>query len=281
MNRSKVLMIAVTAAYALSGTTAQAGGFLGDVARSVGNAVGGNVGQAINQAANAGDQASARLQQGNIGGAIASGGQMVIGTGQIAPGMLRDGGRAIGGDVGRVVNGAASVVSINSDVMGTATIVGGNILAGQDPTQVFAVPLAAAIRQARDAHVGDSQPLPDAVREALSDYYPAAVLDRARYTQGDLQITLPTLTNAFQRNFMGNEHAVTVDDVIVFSDVPSDDPSDFHALHWWAHEIGHVAQYMYMGVDSFALEYMRNYRGIENDADNRATVAVNQFASQQ
>lgn len=55
--------------------------------------------------------------------------------------------------------------------------------------------------------------------------------------------------------------AVTLIDVIVFRG-----PSEANDPALWAHELTHVDQYADWGVHSFAVQYARNYRGVEDPA---------------
>lgn len=271
----------VSAAIALSMTlnqSAHAGGFLGDVGRAVGRAVGGSTGQAITNASNAGDEASRQAQRGNIGGAVQSSGQVIMGAGQISGGVIRDVAGATGNPGLRSIGGSiASTVTINSDVLGTATIVGGGLMQGQDIRQVYAAPLATAIYQARNAHIGRSRPIPYAIKDALRGSIPDFVLDNARYAVGDLEITVANVIG-YANKTLGDGYAVTVNDVIVFAERPSDDPDDEDALHWWAHELAHVWQYRQWGVPGFALRYVNNYSAVEHGADQIADKAVAAYA---
>ena len=135
-----------------------------------------------------------------------------------------------------------------------------------------AAALAAAIRAARKQHYPKSRPLPAHVIAILSKTMPLAALKRARYTQGDLSISLPNVVNNAQRMFAAHDHAVVVDDVIVFSKIPGATTMD--ELQWWAHEAHHVYQFKVWGIDKFAANYINNRQRIERRAQQVAARAV-------
>ena len=142
----------------------------------------------------------------------------------------------------------------------------GGILQGQNVFQLSAAPLAAAIRAARDRHAAGAQPLPDNMKAALRGHFDESTLSRAKYAVGSIQITLPNFIGRGAKLF-GTDHAVTVDDIIVFNATP---PSFGEAKFWWVHELTHVQQYERMGIEAFAYEYMRNHQRLEDDADANA-----------
>jgi hypothetical protein len=137
-----------------------------------------------------------------------------------------------------------------------------NILQGKDPAIIIAAPLAAAIRHAKEIHSQKAKPLPPDVKAGLARLFSPAILNRARYTVGKVDISLPTVI----RNtpfFGGSSNAVTVDNIIVF---PYDPPSFAENPAWWAHEVYHVKQYAQWGVEDFALRYIKNSSKIEKEA---------------
>ena len=129
-----------------------------------------------------------------------------------------------------------------------------NVLRGQNPLQLTAAPLAAAIRAAHERHAPRAAPLPQAVREGLQEHFSAQVLTVAKFAVGTVEITLPNFIGKGAA-FMGDDYAVVVDDTIVFNDNP---PSFSENPGWWAHEVQHVAQYSRMGVEVFAYRYLRD-----------------------
>jgi len=148
------------------------------------------------------------------------------------------------------------------DILITIVADGGHILQGKNPLIVLTAPLAAAIRTAKAQYEPEAKPIPESVRARVKPYYPAKVLDKARYTVGDLRITLPEIINTGNRVFLQGDHAVCVDNVIVFSTDPGDD------IAWWAHELEHVAQYDDLGIDTFAYKYAKDL-GEKLEADAR------------
>ena len=143
-----------------------------------------------------------------------------------------------------------------------------NVLNGRNPFEFVAIPLAAAIREARDRHIGNAQPIPPDVRSALSHFYSNDVLNRAKYTVGTVEITLANIIGQGRRQF-GDEVGVTVDDVIVFPVAPgsfNDNPA------WWGHEMLHIQQFKELGVEEFALRYARSWgHELEDPAYARGT----------
>jgi hypothetical protein len=107
------------------------------------------------------------------------------------------------------------------------------------------------------------------VRNGLRSYFSASALRRAKYTVGVVDITLPNFINRGSK-FLGSEHAVVVDDIIVFSSNP---PSFAENPAWWGHEMTHVSQYEQWGVDGFAWRYMQSFGNeIEGEANRQGTV---------
>ena len=129
-----------------------------------------------------------------------------------------------------------------------------NALVGKNPLEFLAMPLAAAIREARARHIASAKPLPDDVKKALFNFFPKEVLDRARYAVGTVEITLPNGIGKVQK-FFGNDFGVVVDDVIVFSKDPGTFRND---PQWWGHEVTHIKQYMDWGVEEFAFRYVKS-----------------------
>ncbi|UYV13784.1 MAG: hypothetical protein NCW75_05740 [Phycisphaera sp.] len=148
-------------------------------------------------------------------------------------------------------------------------------LRGQNPLQVTAAPLAAAIRAARNQHAPRAQPLPEDVKDGLRPYLPSHVLNRAQYAVGTVEITLPNFIGKGHK-FFDQHKAVVVDDIIVF---PTSPPSFDESPYWWAHEVLHVQQYHDMGVEMFAYEYIRHAgASIERPAEafgDRVSTALN------
>jgi hypothetical protein len=138
----------------------------------------------------------------------------------------------------------------------------------KDAAQFFLNPagayLAEAIRISRNTHWNSAQPLPNEVRNALAPYFPANLLNGARYRVKSGAISLPAAINLINK---GN--AVTLDDLIVF-----DSAGDTQNLELWAHELTHVVQYKNMGVESFANVYSATGgQGLEQQArENAATI---------
>lgn len=189
---------------------------------------------------------------------------------------LVDAAAAIGGETGGKI--AQAAVAGHVFTANLAAAVPAMVAAeGQAPSvvEVVATPLsvvlAGALGAAAEQLRGNAVPIPTLVRLALGSIFPPEVLDRARYTIGRVGITLPEAINGFQ-TFMGNhEHAVTVDEVMVFSQEPGQSES---AVRWWAHELQHVAQYGQLGVAGFASRYVTDYQSLEGEAEAKAASLV-------
>lgn len=178
----------------------------------------------------------------------------------------------IGGDFGRVIYEASTDTGrIQREFAFTASDAVMNTLAGRDPVYSLAFPLAAAIRDARAKYDGQAQPLPSEVKQILAPIIPPDVLARARWVVDDFRLALPAAINSGQKLFSGTDHAVVVDDIIVFSRRPGS--SEIGDLEWWAHEIYHVYQYSSFGVDEFAYRYAKDWASLENEAEQSGKYA--------
>lgn len=114
------------------------------------------------------------------------------------------------------------------------------------------------ITASHDAAVAQGvEPIPAAVREALTGYVPTEILERARWRVGGGDET------SLQYNIVqfGDVRAVTLDDVVVFKD-----DKEAHDAKLWAHEIKHVMQFADWGVAGFAKRYLQNYEAVESEA---------------
>ena len=123
-------------------------------------------------------------------------------------------------------------------------------------------PLAEAIRfSRREALRQRPREIPTQIRQLLQPHFAPAVLDEVRWTTagGDLG------AGALLARWYYEEGAVTLDDVIVFSDA-----AVARNVWLWAHELAHVEQYQRLGVDGFARAYARDWRRLEAEASARA-----------
>lgn len=122
--------------------------------------------------------------------------------------------------------------------------------------------LATAIRFSRGQALNrGTQPIPPHIRQELAPYFPPQILDKVRWTTaGGISI------DGALKNWLNQEGAVTLDEVIVFSG--SDLTND---LELWAHELTHVLQYAQLGVETFAFQYTFNFNGMEAQARENAS----------
>jgi len=120
--------------------------------------------------------------------------------------------------------------------------------------------VAQAIRTSRQQAINRGvSPIPPGVRQQLAPYFPAAVLDRVRWTNAN-GISLDGALS----NWFGQEGAITYDEVIAFA-------SNSNDVALWAHELTHVLQYAQMGIDSFAFQYTVNWGGLEGQASDNSS----------
>ncbi|HXK21655.1 MAG TPA: DUF4157 domain-containing protein [Myxococcota bacterium] len=126
--------------------------------------------------------------------------------------------------------------------------------------------LARALHQADAFYAGRGLPLPEAVKVILSISFPREVLDGARVIVTGTEANLPALVNQVQASVgdaVGGVSAVTIGDLVTFSEIPEASAVDF-----WAHELQHVVQYRRLGgIDAFAAVYSTDYRKLEDDAN--------------
>jgi len=92
-------------------------------------------------------------------------------------------------------------------------------------------------------------------------------LRSARYVVDDFGGNVAAIINKLQE-VIGNEHAITLDNIIVFSREPKHEN-----VFFWGHELGHVEQYRRLGIEGFAGRYTVAWRELENEADERGRAA--------
>lgn len=126
--------------------------------------------------------------------------------------------------------------------------------------------LAQAIRFSRaQARGAATFPVPPGLRKRLAPYFPAALLDKARYNLAGRRVSLGSALATWYLR----EGAVTLDDTVVFTNV--------HAaanIRLWAHELTHVQQYDELGVDGFGRLYAFNWLLLEREARANADAVV-------
>jgi Domain of unknown function (DUF4157) len=172
---------------------------------------------------------------------------------------------SIGGDVGKATMQLYTGPDrLSVEFAATALIAGGGVLQGVPPDRVLAAPLAAALRAAEEQFLPNSKPLPPSVMSFFKGKYPDDLLNDARFAISSISISVPDITNKTQKAVFGNDNAVTVGRVTVFSQDPAD------SMHWWAHELQHQVQYKSWGVDEFAFQYMTECHKVESDAEAQA-----------
>jgi len=181
--------------------------------------------------------------------------------------------KSVGGSTGEFIFDVGTFSQRYYNELAQSGVYGINgVLQGQNPFQISAIPLAAAIRAANERYKSSAKPLPSDVKEALRPYFRANTLENARYIVGNVEITLPNFIGQGQKFFGNDAYAVTVGNIIVFNNSPG---SYSQNAHWWAHEITHVEQYENLGIESFAYKYLKDFgSSIEKEAINRANSIV-------
>jgi len=117
--------------------------------------------------------------------------------------------------------------------------------------------LERAIIESRNTAINGSMPIPAQIRQQLTGYASEDSMNRVRYKIGDNGFV--NLAHLLEQG--GFAAAVTLIDVVVFRG-----PSEAADPSIWAHELTHVDQYQSWGVHSFAVQYARNSRGVEDPA---------------
>ena len=177
---------------------------------------------------------------------------------------------SITGDVGKT---AMTIVTgtnrLQVEIAATTAIEAGHVITGKlRPEELIAAPLAAGIRAAEKQFEADAKPLPAEVRNKLSPFYPADVLDAARWTVGSISISIPDLTNQLRKTFQDVENAVTVGHVSVFVRDPGT------AYHWWAHDFSVRCNIATGASIVSAYKYITSCHSVEADAEAKAQQAV-------
>jgi hypothetical protein len=131
--------------------------------------------------------------------------------------------------------------------------------------------LAQMIIQSHNTAINGSMSIPSTIRQQLTGYASEDSMNRVRYKAGDNGAL--NLAHLIEQGGMAS--AVTLIDVVVFRG-----PSEAEDPSIWAHELTHVDQYRDWGVNSFAVQYVRNWHGVEDPAyakgNSYASWAANQ-----
>lgn len=169
------------------------------------------------------------------------------------PGQITGGKNSVINNPGQLVGGPNSVTNNPGQVAQSVA----NALNELQASLLTAPTLERVIIEARNTAVDGSMPIPPDVRQAMSGYIGEDILNMARYKIGDSSFI--NLAHLIEQG--GRADAVTLIDVIVFRG-----PSETNNLSIWAHELMHVGQYAAWGVHSFAVQYARNWRSVEDPA---------------
>jgi Domain of unknown function (DUF4157) len=136
---------------------------------------------------------------------------------------------------------------------------------GQALLNPAAPAVATAIRFSRGQALNRGvQPIPANIRQDLAPYFPPQILDKVRWTTAN-----GVSIDGALKNWLNQEGAVTLDDVIVFSGT-----DQIGNVELWAHELTHVLQYSQLGVETFAFHYTVNWNQFESQARDNASRIV-------
>lgn len=125
--------------------------------------------------------------------------------------------------------------------------------------------LASAIRFSRGQALNRGvNPIPPQIRQKLSPYFPAQILDKVRWTTAN-GISL----DGALKNWFNQEGAITYDEVIVFAGTDLTTNTEL-----WAHELTHVLQYAQLGIETFAFQYSFNWNQMESQAKDNASRVI-------
>lgn len=148
---------------------------------------------------------------------------------------------------------------------------------GEDASIIWGIPLTAALEQAHAYYEPKAKPLPGSVRVLLSQGGVLAEehLNTVRYIVdadgGSIAAVINRIMKQMGQMDGGENHAVTVGNIVVFTREPNHGLED---LHFWAHEVQHTVQYAQWGFEKFAWRYMNDFKAVEADADRVADAVV-------
>jgi hypothetical protein len=117
--------------------------------------------------------------------------------------------------------------------------------------------LEQAIISSHNTAINGAMPIPPQIRQQLTGYASEESMNLVRYKIGDDGFA--NLAHLLEQG--GPAAAVTLIDIVVFRG-----PSEAADPSIWAHALTHVDQYQAWGVHSFAMQYARNWRSVEDSA---------------
>lgn len=127
---------------------------------------------------------------------------------------------------------------------------------------VVGAPLAIALREAYIKFQSRAKPIPEKVKFYLSTTYTSDTLNSARYAVDKDLSSLPGIINNIKERSNEN-HAVTVNNIIIFAKEPSNED-----VWFWAHEMQHTVQYKLLGFEGFAARYTLKSGDMEAEANS-------------
>ena len=128
----------------------------------------------------------------------------------------------------------------------------------------YAAPLLAEwIETSRDqALAAGTQPVPPDILQALRAEFPLPLLLSVRYRVG----SPPDSGLAWLALTYGDVSAMTLDNVVLFRDSHTAATD----IKLWVHELTHIQQYQRWGVAGFAMRYVQDPAGVEQEAYTHA-----------
>lgn len=192
--------------------------------------------------------------------------------------VILDGAQKIGGDNLRMAAELATA-PVRIQVAGATTSVGfvGDVATGEASLkEIVGLPVNILISSGHAQYERIAQQLPEHVKAKLRGHFPDDVLQSTRYAVGETDLSLASVLNGAERlsGSAPKGHAVTMDDIIVFSRAPGD------SYHWWAHELQHVMQYRAWGLSEFSRRYTLHWVDVEADANAKADAVIEALAKE-
>ncbi|QYU69581.1 hypothetical protein J4558_05425 [Leptolyngbya sp. 15MV] len=133
-----------------------------------------------------------------------------------------------------------------------------------EPEDLVGSPLSTLLQHAHQLYSPVARPMPIELKYLLNGIVPAQILNRAKYVIDKTPDNVAGLANLLNHLSDDGIHAVTADDIVIFSSGPS---SSLSGLLLWVHELYHVGQYAEWGLEKFAAEYTTNYKDVEEAAN--------------
>jgi hypothetical protein len=187
----------------------------------------------------------------------------IEGSGEIA-GIL-------GEDVEKIVETIVSYANVPVLVLANYGSDSLEVVEGDEEFEdLLGTPLKSLISKAHALYDKHAKPIPFELKMVLRDVVDSNALNRARWVIDRTPNNVAGLANALNHEPHEHIHAVTLDDIIVFSGNPNPNLAGYLL---WVHELEHVEQYAKWGVLEFAANYTKDYKEVEAEAVAAEAVA--------